>query len=58
MIAFPCISTGVYGYPLEDAAKIAIREVNAFLATHPEMEVTFCCFSKRDAEVYGKLMRV
>ena len=55
-IAFPCISTGVYGYPLEDAAKIAIREVNAFLDAHPEMEVTFCCFSKRDAEVYEKLM--
>ena len=31
-IAFPCISTGVYGYPIEDAAKIAVREVKAFLA--------------------------
>ena len=57
-IAFPCISTGVYGYPLEAAAEIAICEVNAFLASHPEMEVTFCCFSKRDAEVYERLMRV
>ena len=56
-IAFPCISTGVYGYPLEAAAKIAIREVSAFLETHPEMEVTFCCFSKWDAEVYERLMR-
>ena len=55
-IAFPCISTGVYGYPLEDAAKIAIREVGTFLDAHPEMEVTFCCFSKWDAEVYEKLM--
>ena len=55
-IAFPCISTGVYGYPLEDAAKIAIREVSAFLVIHPEMEVTFCCFSKRDAEVYEKFV--
>ena len=54
-IAFPCISTGVYGYPLEDAAKIAIREVSAFLEARPEMEVTFCCFSKWDAEVYEKL---
>ena len=32
-IAFPCISTGVYGYPIEDAAKIAIREVQRFLHT-------------------------
>ena len=30
-IAFPCISTGVYGYPIEDAAKIAVREVELFL---------------------------
>ncbi len=30
-IAFPCISTGVYGYPIEDAAKIAVREVEEFL---------------------------
>ena len=29
-IAFPCISTGVYGYPIEDAAKIAVREVEDF----------------------------
>ena len=56
-IAFPCISTGVYGYPLEAAAKIAIHEVSTFLETHPEMEVTFCCFSKWDAEVYERLMR-
>ena len=53
-VAFPCISTGVYGYPLEAAAKIAIHEVSTFLVTHPEMEVTFCCFSKWDAEVYEK----
>ena len=31
-IAFPCISTGIYGYPIEDAAKIAVREVKEFLA--------------------------
>ena len=30
-IAFPCISTGIYGYPIEDAAKIAVREVKEFL---------------------------
>ena len=31
-IAFPCISTGIYGYPIEDAAKIAVREVRDYLA--------------------------
>ena len=31
-IAFPCISTGIYGYPIEEAAKIAVREVRKFLS--------------------------
>jgi O-acetyl-ADP-ribose deacetylase (regulator of RNase III) len=34
-IAFPAISCGVYGYPVSEAAKIAIREVQTFLSTHP-----------------------
>lgn len=55
-IAFPSISTGVYGYPIEDAAKIAIREVKAFLESHPDMEVAFCCFSSHDRDVYERLM--
>jgi len=37
-IAFPCISTGIYGYPKEDAAAIAVREVRAFLSkTEPQI---------------------
>ena len=60
-IAFPCISTGVYGYPIEDAAKIAIGEVREFLATKntkdaKEMEVIFCCFSERDKRVYESIV--
>ena len=59
-IAFPCISTGVYGYPIEDAAKIAIDTVRAFISgqgsARPEMEVIFCCFSERDAAVYRSLV--
>lgn len=55
-VAFPCISTGVYGYPIEAAAEIAVREARAFLEAHPGMEVVFCCFSARDAAVYGKLL--
>jgi O-acetyl-ADP-ribose deacetylase (regulator of RNase III) len=60
-IAFPCISTGIYGYPKEEAAQIAVREVKAFLGegrapARPEMEVIFCCFSERDANVYRSLI--
>ncbi|MFZ5876468.1 MAG: O-acetyl-ADP-ribose deacetylase [Nitrospirota bacterium] len=52
-IAFPAISTGVYGYPLDAATRIAQREVKAFLTAHPLPEVvTFCCFSSRDLSVY------
>ena len=59
-VAFPCISTGVFGYPIEEAAKIAVREVKAFLAAKfakdaEEMEVIFCCFSDRDKSVYENL---
>ena len=62
-VAFPCISTGVYGYPVEDAAKIAIREVRTFFgkeskkaSPRPEREVAFCCFSEYDAAVYRTLV--
>ena len=61
-IAFPCISTGVYGYPIEDATKIAVGEVREFLfptATQgrgEEMEVIFCCFSERDKRVYQSII--
>jgi O-acetyl-ADP-ribose deacetylase (regulator of RNase III) len=37
-VAFPAISTGVYGYPLEEAARVAIRSTSAALATHPVVE--------------------
>ena len=57
-IAFPCISTGIYGYPIEDAAKIAVREVREFLAAkNAEMDVIFCCFSTRDENVYESLFQ-
>jgi len=46
-IAFPAISCGVYGYPLDQACRIAIREVTSFLDTYPTPEhVLFACFNK------------
>jgi O-acetyl-ADP-ribose deacetylase len=57
-IAFPSISTGVYGYPFEDAATIAVATVNEFLETQPSSldKVIFCCFSARDLDVYRRLL--
>ena len=54
-IAFPAISTGIYGYPKDDAARIAVDTVRAF-ATAPIEEVVFCCFSEDDLERYARLL--
>ena len=54
-IAFPCISTGVYGYPKEEAASIALNTVRAFSAQFVK-KVVFCCFSAGDAEIYKRLL--
>ena len=56
-IAFPCISTGVYGYPKEAAAEIAIRTVRESLLKQPAgPAVVFCCFSAGDKELYDRLL--
>lgn len=56
-IAFPSISTGVYGYPIQEAAEIAISEVKRFMSTEMILErVVFCCFSERDLQIYQKLL--
>ena len=55
-IAFPAISTGVYGFPSERAAKIAHREVSVFLEKHPGLEVRFVCFDKETYELYRTLI--
>ncbi len=55
-VAFPSIGTGVYGYPIEEAARIAVGTVRESLAGSPPIDVTFCCFSSRDLTVYEKLL--
>jgi len=52
-IAFPCISTGIYGFPHKRASLIAIMEVVDFLVKHQNMDVTFVCFSDADVNVYN-----
>lgn len=54
-IAFPAISTGVYGFPKEKAAQIAIKTITDFLKDH-DMEVTLVAFSKDDEERYKKML--
>jgi O-acetyl-ADP-ribose deacetylase (regulator of RNase III) len=52
-IAFPAISTGAYGFPLERATRIAVAEVRRALLAGSRIErVVFCCFSARDRQVY------
>jgi len=52
-IAFPAISTGIYGYPVEPAAEIALGTTFAELERHPGIErVTFVLFSNEHLEVY------
>jgi O-acetyl-ADP-ribose deacetylase len=52
-IAFPSISTGIYGYPIKEASRIALREVSSFVEDNRGLErVFFVCFSGADLEIY------
>ena len=57
-LAFPSISTGVYGYPVERAAEIAVASVRAALSEDAGSleEIVFCCFSAHDLHVYERLL--
>lgn len=57
-VAFPCISTGVYGFPGELAANVAVRAVRRFTQTSSlPGEVIFCCHSAGDLAVYEALLK-
>jgi O-acetyl-ADP-ribose deacetylase (regulator of RNase III) len=58
-IAFPAIGCGVYGYPLDAAARIAVDEVRTFLAAHRRPErVYFVCFDDPTREAYERALEV
>ncbi len=56
-IAFPCISTGVFGFPKERAARVALDTVRREAPGHASLaRVVFCCFSEDDANLYRQLI--
>ena len=56
-IAFPNISTGIYGYPKEEAAKVAIQTVKKFLEVNEfPKEVYFVCFDELNQQIYQSLI--
>lgn len=57
-VAFPAISTGLYGFPLERATRIAVREARAFLAkSQPVDKVIFVCFGQEALDCYLKVVK-
>ena len=55
-IAFPSISTGAYGFPIERASRIAVETVSCFAATRETpLEVRFVVFSRKDFDIYARL---
>lgn len=55
-IAFPCISTGIYGYPAAEAAAVAVMTVKNYQHIHEFREIIFCCFSDGDLACYQRLL--
>eukprot|EP00091_Calanus_sinicus_P025702 TRINITY_DN9957_c0_g1_i1.p2 TRINITY_DN9957_c0_g1~~TRINITY_DN9957_c0_g1_i1.p2 ORF type:complete len:132 (-),score=41.14 TRINITY_DN9957_c0_g1_i1:71-466(-) len=59
-IAFPCISTGIYGYPNTAACSVALRTVRGWLEENDNHEkidrVVFCLFLQKDQDIYSKML--
>jgi O-acetyl-ADP-ribose deacetylase (regulator of RNase III) len=56
-ISFPSISTGVYRFPIDKAARIALTTVKEFIQEHNLEEVRFVLFSERDLKVYEEALK-
>lgn len=59
-IAFPCVSTGIYGYPSANACLVALETVRSFIDKNPEKidRVIFCLFLEKDVEIYEQQMQL
>ena len=55
-IAFPCVSTGAYGFPKHAAATIAVKAVESSMKTQPHLFIIFCCYSRDDFDIYETLL--
>ena len=57
-IAFPCISTAIFGYPNEDACQVALEAVSNFMQQHEDDVdlIIFCTFTEKDHQIYQKYM--
>ena len=57
-VSFPSISTGAYGYPMEEATSVALRTAIDYLESHPDIElVRFVLFGRRAYQVYEKALQ-
>jgi O-acetyl-ADP-ribose deacetylase (regulator of RNase III) len=56
-VAFPCISAGAYGFPMERAARIAVRETKTFLERNLSVKVILVCFGTSALEIYKAALR-
>lgn len=54
-IAFPAISTGVYGYPFDEAARVVLQVMNDILPMYPSLEVTLCFFREADENAFRRI---
>lgn len=56
-VAFPSISTGIYGYPLEEASRIAVRTIRNFCRKHKHLEkIIMVCYDKQTYDAYNKIV--
>lgn len=58
-IAFPCVSTGIYGYPIDRAVHVSNRQVREFLEKNQENvdRVIFCLFGAEDVDIYERALQ-